>query len=71
MKKILVACFSGMLVFSACHNEGSSTVGVYENADSNPSETKEEPVKEEQIKEKPQKSDTTKPALDTAKTVGE
>ena len=42
MKRISIVCLSGLLLFAACHNSGSSTVGTYEQEQTTESSEKSE-----------------------------
>ena len=71
MKKISTLLLATTLTFAACHNDGSSTVGIYENDE--PKEKKEaNPAHEGDMSSEEHKPDTAKSALaDTSKMSGE
>lgn len=65
MTKISSICLAAVLLFAACENKGSSTVGVYENEESSESSDKSEgPAKEENADNK----NAAHAYIDTSKT---
>ena len=67
MKKIPTLLLATALIFAACHNDGSSTVGIYENDE--PKEKKEaNPVHEGDMSSEEHKTDTAKAAMPVSDT---
>ena len=71
MKKISAVLLSAVLILTACHNDGSSTVGVYENDE--PKEVMEHNKGHEGHEEKMKEGHmadtaTMHPSVDSAKT---
>lgn len=66
MTKIYIACLAGILFFTACENESSSTVGTYDHEETSASsEKKEDATKEENSGNK--NEDAMNATIDTSK----
>ncbi len=65
MKKITTLLFAATLTLAACHNDSSSTVGIYENDEPQTQESK--PTHEGDLNSEEHKTHTesTKPGPDT------